>query len=243
VPRVILQHVPDRVERLARAGERTDVVTVAVDAATPLHEPVERTGEPDAEALHAPRERAVVACLGDQVKVVPLHGEVNHPQLPEAALERERAPHAREAALAPQVPHVSREADGDVDRLPSAVEPGAPHVWLPLGTARTPRAEAASAVAQLLDRAREGERELTRAPCHLDSAYIVKSAPQGPTPNTITPGRPECLRLHERGLLRARGRAGTQRFAKVHDAVRRIAGGAKEVGGRAKCARARASEG
>lgn len=94
------------------------MVSIAEDAtAAAPHHRVDAPREADAEALHATRERRLVARLDDHVHVVALNREVDDAELAARAFGAEGVSDAREAALTPEVPDLRVHAERDVERL------------------------------------------------------------------------------------------------------------------------------
>jgi hypothetical protein len=118
MPRV-LQHVEKKRADLARTANRARMVALGEDRAAATHEPVEATRNPDRESLNAARESARAICLCNDVYVRPLHGELDDAEAEAVAAELEGGPQGARCARGAEVPHVRREAEGDVDRVVS----------------------------------------------------------------------------------------------------------------------------
>jgi hypothetical protein len=64
--------VRNGVAHAARCGQRAAVPALRKDAAATKEQPIDATSDADREALHAARQRGVVAGLDDEVQVVGL---------------------------------------------------------------------------------------------------------------------------------------------------------------------------
>lgn len=101
----VVQRVVQRVPHLFRRAQNPLVVAVGEHAAASLHQPVERSRDPDGEPLHAARQRLCVERLDDEVQVIVLHAVVDdaHPRPARGAAQC--VPDPVERRLAPQLPH------------------------------------------------------------------------------------------------------------------------------------------
>jgi hypothetical protein len=73
----IAEHVRDCIRGLRRRAEDVRVVAVCEDFAGALELAIQRSRDPDQEALNASRECHCVARLHDEVNVIGLHGEMH----------------------------------------------------------------------------------------------------------------------------------------------------------------------
>jgi hypothetical protein len=81
------------------------------------HQPIEATRDPHRKPLQPAREPHRIVSLDDQVKVIPLHGEVDQAEARAIASFRECRRELAEAAAATKVPHMRQHAPGDVHRM------------------------------------------------------------------------------------------------------------------------------
>jgi hypothetical protein len=91
------EHVDERVAHRARGGEGARVIAIFPHAPPPAERAVHGTGNADGEATHTTRERTGMVCLGDEVEVVVLDGELNDAKA-RARRRRERTADRREDA-------------------------------------------------------------------------------------------------------------------------------------------------
>jgi len=195
VTSLVREHVGERVPALGRVGDDALVVAVGEDPAAAAERLVDGPGHPDLEALDAPRERAPVVRLHEEVDVLALDAEVDdpedfgrvlgfaeHPPEDEAAADRapERAP--------AQAGQAARDAERDVDREAGG-EAGAGAVGDAAGAGEGGLAAGAAAFAAP---GGDTERELRRAGRQLERAYIKSAGLMQATSATITRGyRPD----------------------------------------------------
>src|SRR5437588_2211108 len=112
---VVVEHVCNGDYRLRRRPEQARVIVVGEDLPWPPHHRVERLGDTDAQPLHHAGERLGAVRLDDEMQVVALDAEGDHPQ-PESPRSRCKA--GLQAAIAPptaQVPDVLAHSQGDMD--------------------------------------------------------------------------------------------------------------------------------
>ena len=116
----VAENIGDGDDQLPRRAQQPRVVVVVEHLPGAPHHRVERPGDADGQPLDAARKRAVVVGLDDQVQVVALDAEFDHPQSEPAARQVEAVGDAPEAAPAAQVPHVPPHAQRDVHRCDAA---------------------------------------------------------------------------------------------------------------------------
>jgi hypothetical protein len=112
----VLEHVPHRLERLARRAEQVCVVAVRKDRAAPVHDLVEGARHAHLQALHRAPERDSVRSLYDQVDVVALDREVDEAEAETLASPRECALDGAETAVGAEIPDFPAHAQGDMKR-------------------------------------------------------------------------------------------------------------------------------
>ena len=110
----VVEHVPDRLRRLARGKKRVRVVGEYRPLA--VHDLVQRPRHPHREPLHGAPQRHRIRRLHHQVEVVPLHREVHQAEAEPLAPALERPPQRPEAPVRPQIPDFAPDADRDVQR-------------------------------------------------------------------------------------------------------------------------------
>ena len=110
----VVEHVLQRICRLARRLQLVGVVPVGEDGPAAAHHLVQRPRHPHLEALHRAAQRDVVGRLDDQVHVVPLNREVDQAESEPRAPPRKRPAQRAKTAMAAQVPDFPADPDGDV---------------------------------------------------------------------------------------------------------------------------------
>ena len=75
----ILQDIDQNIPDLAGRPKRSRVEAICPDASTPCENPVHTLRDADGEPLKPARERAHVQRFDEEMNVIALHGEVQHP--------------------------------------------------------------------------------------------------------------------------------------------------------------------
>ena len=109
----IREHVNEGVSHLARRRERAPVPPIGPKTSTAQDESVDGARDADGDALHASRQRSLVARFDDEMDVIPLQGEVDDSETrwvtPGGGPQREAD--TREDMLAAQRPKQRAERD------------------------------------------------------------------------------------------------------------------------------------
>jgi hypothetical protein len=118
----VLKHVGDRVPRLLGAQEVLPVIAIDEERSLSPEQAIQAPGNTDAEALHAAAERPLVGSLGDQVKMISEHAEVDDAKLRAPDPRRaDRSSDQWERLLRTKVTRVARRPKRDVNRMTSLV--------------------------------------------------------------------------------------------------------------------------
>ncbi len=165
------QHVDHSDPHLARGGEPARVVPIRPDGARAACGAVDGPRAADGQPLKAAPERQGDVRFDEQVHVIGLDREVNHPKRA-AARRRERGAQLGKHRGGPERRDVFVAAERDVD--------GVSHVVLGPSSVRDTGATAGGLAAGAATTAaplwRFRERELTRAACHVEWALIGGAA-------------------------------------------------------------------
>ena len=163
------QHVGDRVANLARRRQRACVVAIAPDLAD-ARDAFDRKRDANDEAAN-PRHQGVVAvAFQNRVHVILLHGKVQHAKRGVAGL-RDCVSDGGEEAARTKRWDAARGSQRQQDRM-ARVVPRAAIVSHPRASGSLRPAGAGTRSAPT---SRDRKLQLTRAPCHLESAIVVSA--------------------------------------------------------------------
>jgi hypothetical protein len=158
------EYVDDRVAHFARGRQRTCMVPIAPNAASPDDHAVHGARQADAQSDDATGEGDLVTRLDEQVDVVALNREVQDSK-PAASRARQRAVKRSEHALLPQARDSWRGSERDVDGVSFAVRgPSMVRYAATRGYPLSPGSVSLSAPGA------EGELALDVSPFHMNSA-------------------------------------------------------------------------
>jgi hypothetical protein len=121
----IEQHIPQPSASLAGRLQRSRVIPLRPHSASPSERAVDRLRASNCQALHPANQSNVVVRFDDEVHVVGLHREVNHPE-EFLRRPRQRPPHGRKRPLAPQRGNLSVRPQCDMHGMPSLVHRPSP---------------------------------------------------------------------------------------------------------------------
>jgi len=165
------QHVNHADPHLSRRRQRAGVIAVAHDLPLATERAVDRERQPDGQPVHAPAGAAGLVALDDEVAVVLLDREVDHPE-PVDRRASDGAPERPEHARRAERRQPGRRADGDLYRVPG-IDLGSPIVGHRRTAARLPPGALASAAPG--SSPSEGQPQLPSSR-RLDSAHVPLSA-------------------------------------------------------------------
>ena len=165
------QHIDHARPHLSRRRERASVIAIADDLPLAAEDAVDGEGESDREAVHATAGPAGLISLDDEVPVVLLDREMDHPEAIDRR-PRDGAPERPEQARRAKRREPGRCADGDLHRI-ARVQLGSGDVWHRRPAARLSAGPLASSAPG--SGGRERQPHLPRS-SGLDSAHVPSSA-------------------------------------------------------------------